>query len=45
MVRAGFVKQAHADKLIIETDPGKLIQRLQAYKHQTISKLTGEVID
>lgn len=45
LVATGFVKQAHADKLIVESDSKCLITRLQNYRHQTISKLTGAVIE
>lgn len=45
LVETGFVKQAHADKLIVNHSPEGLLQSMHNYEHQTINKLTGEVVD
>jgi uncharacterized protein (TIGR00730 family) len=38
-VTAGFVRPAHRDMLIIDTDPARLLDRLAAWTPVTISKL------
>ncbi|MFT6783921.1 MAG: putative Rossmann-fold nucleotide-binding protein, partial [Saprospiraceae bacterium] len=38
MVNEGFLKQFHVDKLILESNPAKLINKIQNYKSKNETK-------